>query len=141
MPLRRTLLAILKKNKVPLIAQLNKSLTAMSNEYVVHYQNNSSDWVFESYLFIGEMDGEYVTVSAGNELARKTTSITNAEYDQLRNNVVKSTSDKASSPITEEQDYCQYFDIGGEKEVVLAEENSDPKLRKLRKKLDALIIY
>jgi hypothetical protein len=130
-----------QKSKVTLIAQLDKSLTAKSNGYVVHYQNNSSDWVFESYLFIGEVGGEYVTVSAGNELARKTASITKAEYDRLRSKVIKSTSHKVSSPITEEQYYCQYFDVSGGKEVVLAEENSDPKLRKLRKELDALIIY
>ncbi|MCF2916024.1 MULTISPECIES: hypothetical protein [Pseudoalteromonas] len=55
--------------------------------------------------------------------------------------MIRSTSHKISSPVTENQEFCQYFDIDGKKGVVLDEENSDPMLRKLRKELDALIIY
>ncbi|MCO6355992.1 hypothetical protein GBO14_14820 [Pseudoalteromonas shioyasakiensis] len=140
-PLTTNLTCTPKESKVPLIVKLEKSLTAESNEYVFHYQNNFSGWLFESFLFIGKVNGDYVIVSAGSGLAKKTTSITKAEYDRLRNNVIKSTSHKISSPITENQEFCQYFDIDGKKGVVLDEENSDPMLRKLRKELDALIIY
>ncbi|KPM77395.1 hypothetical protein [Pseudoalteromonas sp. UCD-33C] len=140
-PLTTNLTCTPKESKVPLIVKLDKSLTAKSKEYVFHYQNNFSGWVFELYLFIGEVNGDYVIVSAGSELAEKATSIAKAEYARLRNNVIKSTSHKISSPITENQEFCQYFDIDGKKRVVLDEENSDPMLRKLRKELDALIIY
>jgi len=130
-----------KDSKVPLIAQLDMSLTMGSKEYFVHYQNNSSDWTFESYLFVGEVSGEYVIVSAGNELPKSSKVISKESFDKLYGSVMASTNDLESSLITSEQDYCQYIGVGEQRSVVLTEEASNSKLRKLRKKLDALIIY
>jgi len=43
-PLTTKLICTPKESKVPLIVKLDKSLTAESNEYVFHYQNNFSGW-------------------------------------------------------------------------------------------------
>lgn len=121
---------------------LNKKLQTLSKEYLIHYQSSSSDWVYSTYLFIGEYKGEYFIQGIDGDTLKSKSIITKTDFDTFYREALQTLDSGWSPAMKMDTNYCQeYFFKGseGESTISINGVSSQSNVRKLKRKLESML--